>query len=55
MAEFAGFRCPECHTTRPIYGTIITGIMEDKGKPLAYDLVCGCCDFEWRILLELLE
>ena len=51
MAEFAGYECPQCKSPRPIYGTIIVGILEESRTPVAYDLECGCCGYEWRVIL----
>ncbi len=51
MAEFAGYSCPTCKSPRPIYGVIIMGIMDEARTPVAYDLECGCCGFEWRVIL----
>ena len=49
--EVAGYSCPTCKTTRPIYVQIIMGIMDESHTPVAYDLTCGCCGQEWRVIL----
>ncbi len=51
MGEIAGYSCPNCTSPRPIYCTLIMGILEEARVPVAYDLECGCCGQEWRVIL----
>lgn len=52
--EVAGFSCPNCRSPRPIYLIeMVMGILEEAGTPIAYELECGCCDYEWRLILGL--
>jgi len=49
--EVAGFPCPQCKSPKPIeLVEMIMGILDESRTPVAYDLKCGCCDFEWRVV-----
>ena len=49
--EIAGIPCPYCMSPRPIYVELVLGILDESRMPVAYDLTCGCCKHEWRVVL----